>query len=625
MPPEYVERAMRLFIQAYTKDYEQLMREHVKHQWNYSMNMTTENAERAQNSTQRLAHFKAEGQTKAQSFVPFYRDLLNTLEIKQLEEILQIGEDSLLSASSLKNGENSKFSDLSRLKAEMIHHLKSATFQKLNHSAVTTLLKESYSNTFELENPTEYYFTLREIWHGFLTKVGRESKDKFIQLVELVEDSASRNGFLSATEEQLNKYGNKTHIMETVGRTWNEILPLYEKLHAVVRFNLQNVYGDRLVKSDGAIPAHLVSDLFSQSWKGLYELVQPNPSARFLPQQIDSNIIEMVQHVDNYFSNIGFERQRDTFFTNSKFIQTGYQMACDETAWDFQNGAEYRISMCAKPTRDDVHEMVYLFAQMNYFRAYSPHPILLRGGANPAFPHAFAEAIKLSASQFDQYSKLSHDEGSHLNFLMELALDKLPFLAFAKSLEDWRWDIYDGVIKSKQFQVKWDEYRFTTMGLQQPLDRDVSDLDAAAKFHVIAYVDYIRYYLAAIMQFQVLGAVCPGNEINCDLRISQKSGAILRSAMGKGKTASWPSVLYDLTGQREISASALLKFFAPLESYLDSVIAANNLPVGWKKWKPPSKRDMFPRTWRNNSDIGVTLASSLTFLLSISLLQLLIS
>ena len=55
----------------------------------------------------------------------------------------------------------------------------------------------------------------------------------------------------------MNKYGNKTHIMETVGRTWNEILPLYEKLHAVVRFNLQNVYGDRLVKSDGAIPAHL--------------------------------------------------------------------------------------------------------------------------------------------------------------------------------------------------------------------------------------------------------------------------------------------------------------------------------------------------------------------------------
>ena len=56
------------------------------------MNMTTENAERAQNSTQRLAHFKAERQTEAKSFLPVYRDLLNTLEIKQLEEILQIGE-----------------------------------------------------------------------------------------------------------------------------------------------------------------------------------------------------------------------------------------------------------------------------------------------------------------------------------------------------------------------------------------------------------------------------------------------------------------------------------------------------------------------------------------------------
>ena len=34
MNPEYVEHAMRLFIQAYSKDYEQLMREHVKHQEN---------------------------------------------------------------------------------------------------------------------------------------------------------------------------------------------------------------------------------------------------------------------------------------------------------------------------------------------------------------------------------------------------------------------------------------------------------------------------------------------------------------------------------------------------------------------------------------------------------------
>jgi hypothetical protein len=33
---------------------------------------------------------------------------------------------------------------------------------------------------------------------------------------------------------------------------------------------------------------------------------------------------------------------------------------------------------------------------------------------------------------------------------MELALDKIPFLAFAKSLEQWRWDVYDETIKVRK-------------------------------------------------------------------------------------------------------------------------------------------------------------------------------
>ena len=45
--------------------------------------------------------------------------------------------------------------------------------------------------------------------------------------------------------------------METVEKTWKEILPLYEKLHTVVRHGLQRIYGTTLIKSDGAIPAHL--------------------------------------------------------------------------------------------------------------------------------------------------------------------------------------------------------------------------------------------------------------------------------------------------------------------------------------------------------------------------------
>ena len=83
------------------------MREHVKHQWNYSMNMTKENSDEAQVSLKnlftklkkkfqasmlRLATFKAQWQKNAKNFLPYYRDLLNQLEIKQMESVLRIGE-----------------------------------------------------------------------------------------------------------------------------------------------------------------------------------------------------------------------------------------------------------------------------------------------------------------------------------------------------------------------------------------------------------------------------------------------------------------------------------------------------------------------------------------------------
>ena len=50
-----------------------------------------------------------------------------------------------------------------------------------------------------------------------------------------------------------------------------------------------------------------------------------------------------------------------------------------------------------------------------------------------------------------------------------------------------------------------------------------------------------------------------------------------------------------MTGEREISADALLEFFAPLEDYLDDLIAKQKITVGWKAWKPPSKREIFPK------------------------------
>ena len=48
------------------------------------------------------------------------------------------------------------------------------------------------------------------------------------------------------------------NIEQTAASLYEEIAPLYEQLHALVRAQLRLYYGPDLVSSDGPIPAHLL-------------------------------------------------------------------------------------------------------------------------------------------------------------------------------------------------------------------------------------------------------------------------------------------------------------------------------------------------------------------------------
>ena len=101
----------------------------------------------------------------------------------------------------------------------------------------------------------------------------------------------------------------------------------------------------------------------AQNWAALYPLMAPNPGVPFLQDSINLNSLQMAQHVDQYFRDIGFEGQRSEFFDRSVFVKRHLQMSCEKSAWDFQTSDEFRISLCAKPTREYIHQMVYLFVK----------------------------------------------------------------------------------------------------------------------------------------------------------------------------------------------------------------------------------------------------------------------
>jgi peptidyl-dipeptidase A len=48
-----------------------------------------------------------------------------------------------------------------------------------------------------------------------------------------------------------------------------------------------------------------------------------------------------------------------------------------------------------------------------------------------------------------------------------------------------------------------------------------------------------------------------------------------------GASKPWPEALEVLTGQKQLDASALADYFAPLKTWLDEQNKKNNYAVGW--------------------------------------------
>lgn len=119
----------------------------------------------------------------------------------------------------------------------------------------------------------------------------------------------------------------------------------------------------------------------------------------------------------------------------------------------------------------------------------------------------------------------------NIEYLLAVALDKLPFMAFSLSLEKWRWHVFEkGPIG---MNARWWELRLRYQGIIPPLSRSQDDFDPGAKYHVISDQDYIKYFVGTILQFQIYSELCQAaNHVGplhtCDFYRSREAGRILR-------------------------------------------------------------------------------------------------
>ena len=122
--------------------------------------------------------------------------------------------------------------------------------------------------------------------------------------------------------------------------------------------------------------------------------------------------------------------------------------------------------------------------------------------------------------------------------------------------------------------VHWWELREKYQGVKAPIARADTDFDPGAKYHVPANVAYMRYFLAAVLQFQFHRALCKiaghtGPLHECSIYQNKAAGDAYAKMLSLGASKPWQEALYALTGQREMDASAILEYFAPLQKWLE--------------------------------------------------------
>ncbi|XP_044303199.1 angiotensin-converting enzyme isoform X2 [Varanus komodoensis] len=451
------------------------------------------------------------------------------------------------------------------------------------------------------------YDELLRTWKGWRDASGVKIRSLYTKYVQLSNKAARLNGHADngAFWRSLYEMPNFEVDLENI---WNQLQELYFHLHAYVRRALYKKYGKDHINLRGPIPAHLLGNMWAQSWANIFDLVMPFPNAA----KVDATPAmkrqgwtpkKMFEQSDSFFQSLGLIPMPPEFWEKSMLEKPadGREVVCHASAWDFYNRRDFRIKQCTVVNMDDLITVHHEMGHVQYFLQYKDQPISFRDGANPGFHEAIGDVMALSvATPKHLYSiklldQIEDNEESDINYLMSIALDKIAFLPFGYLMDQWRWKVFDGRIPEGEYNQQWWNLRLKYQGLCPPVSRSEADFDPGAKFHIPANVPYVRYFVSFVIQFQFHQALCKaaghtGPLHKCDIYQSKEAGRILGNALKLGYSKPWPEVMQLITGQPNMSAEALLTYFEPLKNWLVNKNKENNETLGWPEytWMPPA-------------------------------------
>jgi len=442
----------------------------------------------------------------------------------------------------------------------------------------------------ESRDPNE----LLDVWKGWRT-ISPPMKEKYARMVEIANEGAKELGFKDVGALWREGYDMPADAFAAeLDRLWGQVKPLYVSLQCYVRGKLVEKYGDVAKTEDGAIPAHLLGNVWAQEWGNIFPLVaeggaDPGYDLTQLLVKAKYDPAKMVKTGENFYTSLGFDPLPETFWERSLITKPQDRIVqCHASAWSIDAQDDIRIKMCTEVTADDFITIHHELGHNFYQRAYKNLSPLYQTGANDGFHEAIGDFIALSATPnyLVQLGLLDRepDASKDIGLLLRQAMDKVAFLPFGLLIDKWRWQVFSGEVTPANYNAAWWALVKQYQGITPPVARSEADFDPGAKYHIPGNVPYTRYFLARLLQFQFHKAACDmagwtGPIHRCSIYNNKEVGARLNAMLEMGASKPWPDALEAFTGTRQMDGSAILAYFAPLKEWLDQKNAGQD--CGW--------------------------------------------
>lgn len=350
-----------------------------------------------------------------------------------------------------------------------------------------------------------------------------------------------------------------------------------------MRAKLNETYGAK-VALDAPIPAHLLGNMWSQTWDNIYGIMEPYPGVSQVDitaalQAREWDEVKMARTAEGFFTSLGMPDLPESFYKNSMLKKPrDRNVVCHASAWDFDDGNDPRVKQCVEINSEQFGTLHHELGHIYYYLLYKDLPSVFKGGAHDGFHEAIGDTIQLSMTpgylqEKGLLGEVTQGYEATINKQMKLALEKIAFLPFGKMIDEWRWKVFSGDIAPEDYNAGWWQLREQYQGIAAPMARGEEYFDAGAKYHVPGNTPYTRYFLSFIMQFQFHKALCEvagqdGPLHECSIYNNKVAGKKLSNMMAMGQSKPWPDAMEAITGQRSMDGSAIIDYFAPLNAWL---------------------------------------------------------